>query len=375
MNFTIAKDVILNHLLIAQKALSTKTPAPYLQGIKIEVYAHELVLVTSNSDISIKISIKDESLKVEQPGQVLIPGKYFVEIIRKLNGEAVRFSQLDDNVMRIEAGNSDVTLNLINVDDYPDIDFVLSDNPIRMESKVMRAVIRQTTFAASTIENRPILTGVNIRVDGGKLTAIATDSFRLSQKWVDLQAAFEKMNVVIPGRSLDELSKVLDAVNLDEILIHLDHKSILFEYGSVLFQSRLLDGNFPETSRLIPVDFPIVIKFAKNDLFVAVDRAALLSAREGSASIVKLNLRSDNVVEITSNSPEIGKISEEVFPLEKVAGGSIKIAFSSKYFMEALKTFNSEQIFVKFTGEIRPFVIEGENDPGLVQLILPVRTE
>lgn len=375
MNFTIAKDVILNHLLIAQKALSTKTPAPYLQGIKIEVYAHELVLVTSNSDISIKISIKDESLKVEQPGQVLIPGKYFVEIIRKLNGEAVRFSQLDDNVMRIEAGNSDVTLNLINVDDYPDIDFVLSDNPIRMESKVMRAVIRQTTFAASTIENRPILTGVNIRVDGGKLTAIATDSFRLSQKWVDLQAAFEKMNVVIPGRSLDELSKVLDAVNLDEILIHLDHKSILFEYGSVLFQSRLLDGNFPETSRLIPVDFPIVIKFAKNDLFVAVDRAALLSAREGSASIVKLNLRSDNVVEITSNSPEIGKISEEVFPLEKVAGGTIKIAFSSKYFMEALKTFNSEQIFVKFTGEIRPFVIEGENDPGLVQLILPVRTE
>lgn len=375
MNFTIAKDVILNHLLIAQKALSTKTPAPYLQGIKIEVYAHELVLVTSNSDISIKISIKDESLKVESTGRILIPGKYFVEIIRKLNGEAVRFSQLDDNILRIEAGNSDVTLNLINVDDYPDIDFVVSDNPIRMESRVMRAVIRQTTFAASTIENRPILTGVNIRVDGGKLTAIATDSFRLSQKWIDLQAAFEKMNVVIPGRSLDELSKVLDAVNLDEILIHLDHKSILFEYGSVLFQSRLLDGNFPETSRLIPVDFPIVIKFAKNDLFVAVDRAALLSAREGSASIVKLNLRADNVVEITSNSPEIGKISEEVFPLEKVAGGTIKIAFSSKYFMEALKTFNSEQVFVKFTGEIRPFVIEGENDPGLVQLILPVRTE
>jgi DNA polymerase-3 subunit beta len=126
---------------------------------------------------------------------------------------------------------------------------------------------------------------------------------------------------------------------------------------------------------LIPVDFPIVIKFAKNDLFVAVDRAALLSAREGSASIVKLNLRADNVVEITSNSPEIGKISEEVFPKEKISGGVIKIAFSSKYFMEALKTFNSEQIFVKFTGEIRPFVIEGENDPGLVQLILPVRTE
>ncbi|MDZ4195917.1 MAG: DNA polymerase III subunit beta, partial [Candidatus Izemoplasmatales bacterium] len=213
-----------------------------------------------------------------------------------------------------------------------------------------------------------------IRVDGGKLTAIATDSFRLSQKHIDLPANFEKMNVVIPARSLDELSKVLE-LNLDEILIHLDHKSILFEYGNVLFQSRLLDGNFPETSRLIPVEFPIVIKFNKNDLFVAIDRASLLSAREGSASIVKLNLRADNVVEITSNSPEIGKVNEEVFPLDKVLGTSIKIAFSAKFFMEALKTFNSEQVYVKFTGEIRPFVIEGELDPGLVQLILPVRTE
>lgn len=374
MNFTIAKDVILNNLLISQKALSTKTPAPYLQGIKLEVYQKELILVTSNSDISIKISIKDESLRVEEVGQILVPGKYFVEIMRKMNGNEVRFSVVDNNTLRIQAANTDVTLNMINVDDYPDLKFNQNDNPIKIDAKVMKSVIRQTTFAASAIENRPILTGVNIRVDGGKLTAIATDSFRLSQKLIDLPANFEKMNVVIPARSLDELYKILE-LNLDEILIHLDHKSILFEYGNVLFQSRLLDGNFPETSRLIPVEFPIVIKFNKNDLFVAVDRASLLSSREGSASIVKLNLRADNVVEITSNSPEIGKVNEEIFPLEKVMGSSIKIAFSSKYFMEALKTFNSEQIYVKFTGEIRPFVIEGEMDPGLVQLILPVRTE
>ncbi len=374
MNFTIAKDVILNNLLISQKALSTKTPAPYLQGIKLEVYQKELILITSNSDISIKISIKDESLHVEEVGQILVPGKYFVEIMRKMNGDEVRFSVVDNNTLRIQAGNTDVTLNMINVDDYPDLKFNQNDNPIKIDAKVMKSIIRQTTFAASAIENRPILTGVNIRVDGGKLTAIATDSFRLSQKLIDLPANFEKMNVVIPARSLDELYKILE-LNLDEILVHLDHKSILFEYGNVLFQSRLLDGNFPETSRLIPVEFPIVIKFNKNDLFVAVDRASLLSSREGSASIVKLNLRADNVVEITSNSPEIGKVNEEIFPLEKVMGSSIKIAFSSKYFMEALKTFNSEQIYVKFTGEIRPFVIEGEMDPGLVQLILPVRTE
>jgi len=374
MNFTINKEVLLNNLLVAQKALSTKTPAPYLQGIKLEIYQNELIMITSNSDISIKLSLKDESLHVEAVGEVLIPGKYFVELIRKLDGEVISLSVVDDNVLKIVAGKSDITLNMLNVEDYPHIDFVMNDNPIKIESKVMKSIIKQTTFATSAIENRPILTGVNIRVDGERLVAIATDSFRLSQKVIDVPTNLDNMNVVIPGRSLDELIKILE-LNLEEVLIHLNHKSILFEYGNILFQSRLLDGNFPETSRLIPVEFPIVIKFNKNDLFVAIDRAALLSSRETSASIVKLYLRNDNGVEITSNSPEIGKVVEEVQPVEKPIGVPIRIAFSSKYFLDALKTFNSDQVYVKFTGEIRPFVIEGELDPGLVQLILPVRTE
>ncbi len=374
MNFTISKEVLLNNLLVAQKALSTKTPAPYLQGIKLEIYQNELIMITSNSDISIKLSLKDESLHVEAVGEVLIPGKYFVELIRKLDGEVISLSVVDDNVLKIVAGKSDITLNMLNVEDYPHIDFMMNDNPIKIESKVMKSIIKQTTFATSAIENRPILTGVNIRVDGERLVAIATDSFRLSQKVIDVPTNLDNMNVVIPGRSLDELIKILE-LNLEEVLIHLNHKSILFEYGNILFQSRLLDGNFPETSRLIPVEFPIVIKFNKNDLFVAIDRAALLSSRETSASIVKLYLRNDNGVEITSNSPEIGKVVEEVQPVEKPIGVPIRIAFSSKYFLDALKTFNSDQVYVKFTGEIRPFVIEGELDPGLVQLILPVRTE
>ncbi|MFH0993038.1 MAG: DNA polymerase III subunit beta [bacterium] len=374
MNFTINKEVMLNNLLIAQKALSTKTPAPYLQGIKLEVFQNELIMVTSNSDISIKLSLKHESLVVETTGEVLVPGRVFVEIIRKLDGDKLAVSVIDNNMLRIVAGNSDITLNMMNVDDFPQIEFLTNDNPIRLDSKVMRSIIRQTTFATSVVENRPILTGVNIRVDGQRLVSIATDSFRLSQKVVDIPTNLDNMNVVIPGRSLDELIKIMET-NLDEILIHLDHKSILFEYGNVLFQSRLLDGNFPETSRLIPFEFPIVIKFSKNDLAIAIERASLLSTREASAAIVKLFLRSDNVVEITSNSPEVGKVVEEVFPADKAVGVPIRIAFSSKYFLDALKTFASDQVFVKFTGEIRPFVIEGENDPGLIQLILPVRTE
>jgi len=374
MNFSINTDVLLSNLLISQKALSTKTPAPYLQGIKLEVYQKEIILITSNSDIAIKIAIKDESLNVDQVGEVLIPGKVFVDFIRKLDKGTVEISVVDNNVLRIHSHNTDLSLNLQNVDDYPEINFVMNNVAIKIESKIMKSVIKQTTFATSNIENRPILTGVNIKVENDKLIAIATDSFRLSQKNIEIPNNFENMNVVIPGKSLDELSKVLE-IDLDEILIHLNHKTILFEYGNILFQSRLLEGNFPETGRLIPIDFPIIIKFKTNDLSTAIERASLLSMKDNLNSIVKLYLKPDNVVEITSNSPEIGKVVEEVYPIEKAIGTPIKIAFSSKYFLDALKTFNSDEVYVKFTGEIRPFVIEGSDDTGLIQLILPVRTE
>ena len=182
------------------------------------------------------------------------------------------------------------------------------------------------------------------------------------------------MKFEISRKSLDELSKLLE-LDLDEIMIHLNSKSIVFEYGNILFQSRLLEGNFPETSRLIPVEFPIILKFKLDDLAIAVERASLLSIKDSYNSIVKLTLKPNNEVEITSNSPEIGKVIEEITPIEKIATTPIKIAFSSKYFLDALKTFNSSEVYVKFTGEIRPFIIEGSEDAGLIQLILPVRTE
>jgi DNA polymerase-3 subunit beta len=374
MNFSINTDVLLNNLMISQKALSTKTPAPYLQGIKLEVYDDEMIMLTSNSDISIKISIKDESLNIEDEGEILIPGKIFVEFIRKLDKGIVEFSVVDNNVLKITSNHTDLSLNLLNVEDYPNIDFNLIDEPIKLESKVMKSVIKQTTFATSTIENRPILTGVNIKVENDQLTAIATDSFRLSQKVIKTTKNYDKMNVVIPGRSLDELSKILE-LDLEEILLHLEKKSIIFEYGNILFKSRLLDGSFPETSRLIPNEFPIVLKFKVSDLQLAVERASLLSVRDSISSIVKLHLKSNQEVEVTSNSPEIGKVVEDVDTLDCQTSTSLKIAFSSRYFLDAIKTFDGEEIYVKFTGEIRPFIIESDKDPGLIQLILPVRTE
>jgi len=374
MNFQINKDTLLNNLIIAQKALSNKTPNPALQGIKLEVLKDHLVITTSNSDIAIKLNVKDPSLSVQSEGSVLIPGKYFIEIIRKLDGLKVSLSMAADNMLRIVADRSDITLNMMDLEDYPELQFSEKVKSIKINVRVLKTIIRQTAFATSSIENRPILTGVNFKIDGNKLKAIATDSYRLSQKEIELTESYEPLNIIIPGRSLEELIKVLENNN-DIVELHFDHSKILFKYNNLLFQSRLLEGNYPETSKLIPTEFPTVIKFNKENLSTAIERASLLSSRDGNNAIVKLSLRQDNIVEITSNSPEIGKVLEEVYPVDEIVGQPFKIAFSSKYILDALKIFNSSEVNVNFTGEIRPFIIKGEYDENMLQLILPVRTE
>ena len=374
MNFQINKDILLNSLITAQKALSNKTPNPALQGIKLEVLSDHLIITTSNSDIAIKLVVKDNNLNIKEQGSVLIPGKYFIEIIRKLDGLKVSLSLVADNMLRIEADRSDITLNMMDLDDYPELEFSEKVKSIKINVRTLKTIIRQTAFATSSIENRPILTGVNFKIDGNKLIAIATDSYRLSQKQIELSEVYEPLNIIIPGRSLDELIKVLENNN-ETVELHFDHSKILFKYRSLLFQSRLLEGNYPETSKLIPTEFPIVIKFNKENLSTAIERASLLSSRDGNNAIVKLNLRQDNIVEITSNSPEIGKVLEEVYPVDEIVGTPIKIAFSSKYILDALKIFNSSEVSINFTGEIRPFIIKGDYDENMLQLILPVRTE
>ena len=374
MNFSINKDLLLNNLLVAQKALSSKTPNPALQGIYMEAKNNVLTIITSNSDISIKLEIKDPSLNIELEGEGLIPGRYFIDIVRKLNSETISLSIIEDNILRILVDRSDITLNMMDINDYPNLKFELKDKPIVFDAKNLKAIIKQTTFATSTVENRPILTGVNLKVKENKLIAVSTDSFRLSQKQIIIPEDFGNINIIVPGKSLDELLKVIENEN-ENVELHLDNNKVLFKLGNVLFQSRLLEGNYPETSRLIPSEFPIILQFNKEDLISRIERAALLSNKEGNNSIVKLLLKPSGVVEISSNYPEIGKVLEEIYPLENVTGASLKIAFSSKYFLDALKTFTSEEVSVKFTGEIRPFIMETAQDEGLVELILPVRTE
>lgn len=372
MKFSINRDLLFNELNHASKGLSTKTPMPILTGIKLVASNAGLKIITSNMDISIQIEIPvSDQLIIAEPGDCVVPGKYFVDIIRKLDAKMVDFSIFEETTVKILADRSNFTLIAMDKNNFPNFQFVGTPNPIILTSQKLKQIIKQTSFAAGISETRIILTGVCIELNKDTLKAVATDSYRLARKQLPMDHVSPNNQVVIPSRSLDELSKIIDDTD-ENVEIHLLTNKVLFKYKNICFLTRLIEGMFPDTSSLIPNEFLLEMVFNKNDLLATIDRVSLFSTMDAS-NIIKLSLNPNQTVELSSASTEIGKAVEEIIPISCTEIRQFQIAFSSKYFNDALKAFESDIVKVQFTGEIKPFIITGENDPELTQLILPVR--
>lgn len=376
MIFSIDRDILLNHLLVVQKGLPSKTPLPILYAVKFEVHEDHMILTTSNTDVAIQVLVDDSSLHIIQTGRVAIPGRYLIEIMRKITSQRVEFALIDDKLVVIKADRSEFKLRLMDVEDYPEVDFLDLNDPIILDSQLFKTIIKETNFATANNEKRPILTGVNFKYLDNHMYCVATDSYRLAQKNVKIRTHSKEFDIVIPNKSLDELSRILDG-NSEDVELYINPNKVLFKINSILFQTRLLEGTYPDTQRIIPVEFPVTIPFNKEELLHAVERVSLLSPkdRETNYNIIKLSLRPDHVVEMTSTNHEIGDALEEIIPSSDVEGPVIKIAFSSKYLVDALRAFSSSEVTIQFAGEVKPFIIKGNLDQDLLHLILPVRID
>ena len=379
MNFSIDREILLENLNIISRGLPAKSPMPILTGIKMEVTTSDLYLTSSNTDISVETFISDSSLEITKPGKTVVPGRFFIDIIRKINSKKVNICLLDDKILLIKADRGEYKLHIMDPLDYPNIDFVTLENPLELSSECLKMLIKQTSFATAQSEKKPILTGVHFSLNDTKLNVTATDSFRLSQTILEIDN-YRPFNITIPNKSLDELSRAMDTYN-DKVSLYFATNKLLVKFKNVLFQTRLLDGNYPDTSRIIPPAFPIVIKFNKNELLDAVERVSLLSPREKmstnelSYSIIKLTVSEDRNIILSTTNASVGDAQEELVPLDVQMNAPITIGFSSRYLVEALRSFESSEISLNCSEGIRPFVIRGEKDPNLTQLILPVRMD
>ncbi len=374
MKFTIKKELLLDSLLKVSKAISTKNLIPVLAGIKFELKKKKLTLTASDNDITIQSIIEstnEEDFKIEKEGSIIIQGRYILDIVRKLPAEYINIEVIDDLKILIYTENSEFNLNGISDSEYPNINLEESKKKVELSAATLKSIVYQTAFASSNEESKPVLTGINFNIVGNVLECNSTDSYRLARKVVKLgKSSDENYNIVIPSRNLIEFTKILNSDD-DNVELHIFNNKILFKTGNLKFESRLINGTYPNTSNLLPNDSLLVVSTNLSDLYNVIDRVSILTS-DKEKNIVTLEIEG-NTLTLKSSSMEIGHVEEKMM-ISKNNEENIKISFSSKYMMDALKSFQTENIDLHFVGEIKPILIKSEDDETLTQLVLPIRT-
>jgi len=376
IHFSINKNLFLQALNTTKRAISTKNAIPILSTVKIDVTKEGITLIGSNGQISIEnfISVQNENagLLITSPGSILLEANFFINVISSLPDIVLDFKEIEQKQIVLTSGKSEITLKGKDADQYPRIQEVSTSNPLVLETKVLKNIINETAFAASTQESRPILTGVHfVLTDNQSLKTVATDSHRMSQKKITLDKKGDDFDVVIPSRSLREFTAVFTD-EIETVEVFFANNQLLFRSENISFYTRLLEGNYPDTDRLIPTEFSSVVTFNTNNLRHAMERSRLLSNATQNGT-VKLEIVK-GIVSAHVHSPEVGRVNEEI-DTESVSGEDLTISFNPTYLIEALKAVDSEKVTISFISSVRPFtLVPSEDAENFIQLITPVRT-
>ncbi len=370
MIFKINKREFLDALAVAAKGISSSTPLPSLNGIKMIANNNDLTIISSDTNISIKISIvrneERNNLNITEEGEIVIEAKYLLEIVRKIDSEYINLETFDNAIVKIYGGNSEFKINAMNSSDYPYINFDINKTTFKFSTYNFLKIVEETSFACSDKDTRPILTGVNFKASGGKLYVNATDSYRLASKTVSLDEDLE-FNITIPRKYLLDIAHSI--TNIEEIEICIDNQKIIFMFNNTIIQTRLLDDEFPDVSKLIPASFTQKLVVKAKDLSSAIDRSSFIKA--DGKNIVKLSI-SETKVDITASGSNGS--SYENINVVSFEGKPFEISCSGKYLIDALKALSADEIVMSFSGELKPLIITDKTDESVVQLISPVRT-
>lgn len=362
MWFKCEKNIIQEAIDTVQKASSSKTTFPILEGIMINAFDDNVVLTATDLDLSIETTIKAEVLG---SGSIVLNSRLLGEFIRKLPNDEVSF-KLDGDTVFIKCLYSEFSLIGTMPDEFPKLPTINENVLYEISQDTLRNMIKQTIFATAQDETRPILTGVNFEVKNNHLTFVALDGYRLSLKSYNLQSS-SNISATIPGKTLNEIYKILESSE-ENVKITFTPNHILFNLGETKIISTLLQGEFINYRQIIPEDYRLRIKGKRTDILDSIERASLL-AREGKTNLIKFEINGNKLI-ITSNS-QIGKAYEEV-PID-LEGEGIKIQFNSRYLLDALRIMDTEDIYMEFSTSVSPCIIKKKDEDDFLYLVLPVR--
>ena len=370
LNRIFEKDKMIKALNSVTKAVATKTTMPILEGILIQTNNDDIKLTCYDKELGIEYIIKENN--VLEQGSIVVNAIMFSEIIRKLPDTNITISINDNNLLVIECEGSVYKLATMNPDDFPQLPEINVENSIELEQNTIKDMIRKTIFAISTEENRPVFTGCLFEVKNNKLNVVAVDGFRLAWKSKVLNTKTNDFEAVIPGRTLQEINKIL-ADSFDLIKLGISKNQALFEIENCKIVTRLLDGEFLKYSEVIPKKWETRVRVNKNLISNCFERISLISSssmEKEKRYPVKLNVEVGKIKISCTN--QTGDAKEEIFTTTE--GQDLEAGFNPKFFLDVFRNIDDEEVYINFGTSISPSVIKSIEDDGDYQyMILPVR--
>jgi DNA polymerase-3 subunit beta len=361
MKFRCERDVLVEALGIAGRAVSTRGTLPGLSGIRAELIGDALTVTGSDLDLTISTTV---TVSGESDGLAVIPARLASDIVRAVQPGAVSFAAEDES-LTIRAGRSEFSIRLISGDEFPR-GGALEVEPVTVPSEQLATALKQVVLAASSDDSRPILTGVLLAAEESGIRLVATDSYRLSMRDVsNVSVLAEGQSVLIPSRALGELNRVL-AQDTD-VTLRLGQNEASFEVGTVTLTTRLIEGDFPNYRGLIPDSHPNNLVVDREELLDALRRVKLL-ARESTP--IRIEMSADGM-ELVAVTQDVGTARES---LESAyTGEDLTVAFNPQYLLEGVEVAPSEEIELATIDELKPALVRAVGVDDFLYLLMPVR--
>ncbi len=371
MKFIINREEFSKRIQNASRIINSNNPLHSLRMIKLELTADGLVITSSNGELNVQTTIfpfldNKQILRNTEEGGVLVDAKLITEIVKRLDGDEIKFEVLDGSLAKIEGSSSNYNLNVVRVEEFTDLDFSKSGSQVQILSKDLLSAINEVAFAASLKDQR-VLNGVNVECTCSSLTFTATDGARLAKKVIDIENK-DVFNVIIPSKTLLEVARTLE--NEKEIEIYVSEKKVVFSFKDTIISSKLISGDYPNVRNVIPKSFNYFLEVNAQDFLSSMSKVSFLSSER--ESVVKVIMQEGKVM--ISSKSEGNATADALINLFKYSGEKLEISFNSEFVSNAIRALGSQDVLISFVGEMKPFTITNKEDPSIIQLVTPVRT-
>jgi len=362
LRVTCPRDELARALGVVSRGVSTRTTVQILAGILLHASGGRLELAATDMELSLRTSF---DASIESEGSVVVPGRLLLELARLLpDAEVTIEHKLEEASVEIRSGAATYRLHTYNAEDFPRLPDAEAAERHEVDRETLLETISRVSRSASRDESRPVLTGVLMKFEPGKLVMAATDSYRLSVKETAIEGTVPELEAIVPARALQELARVAQAGERIELGLH--ENQVIFSTGDALLTTRRIDGQFPNYKQLVPEAFDHELALPREELLDVVRRVSVMAQRNSP-----LRLRfGDGELTVSAQTQDVGEARESL-PVS-FGGEPLEIGFNAEFLRDGIESVGGEQLRLKLISPLRPAVLQGDDDTFLY-LIMPIR--